>query len=300
MLLAKRGGMVGLLVLLGCSAHVEGEDAATLRKTMQSLRPLHEKLGKPGPGDWLANHKEPGQTFAQYLRSSPVLPRGRRKVLYIQPLGEFSAKQQKIVELTADFLGRYYSLEVQTLKRLPPTVIPQAARRKHPSWGMEQIFSPYVLDKVLAPRLPDDAAAMLALTATDLYPADDWNFVFGQASLKKRVGVWSLYRNGDPEQNEESYRLCLLRTLKTAAHETGHMFSMKHCILYECNMCGSNHREESDRRPILLCPECLAKVCWATRADPLQRYQKLAAFCKEQGLQGEYERYVKAIEALEE
>ena len=46
--------------------------------------------------------------------------------------------------------------------------------------------------------------------------------------------------------------------LITATHETGHMFSMLHCTAYECCMCGSNHREESDRRPVYLCPECTA------------------------------------------
>ncbi len=53
---------------------------------------------------------------------------------------------------------------------------------------------------------------------------------------------------------------------------------MRHCTAYKCNMCGSNHREESDRRPILLCPECQAKVCWALKIEPVQRYRKLSEF----------------------
>mgnify|MGYP000107882883 CR=1 FL=1 len=33
-----------------------------------------------------------------------------------------------------------------------------------------------------------------AVTMTDLYPSEDWNFVFGQASLRNRVGAYSFAR----------------------------------------------------------------------------------------------------------
>ena len=164
-------------------------------------------------------------------------------------------------------------------------LLPAAARREHPTWHVKQILSTYVLDEVLRPRLPADACACIALTTSDLWPGRGWNFVFGQASLSERVGVWSIARNGDPHGDDAAFRLCLLRTLKTASHETGHMFSMQHCTLYECNMCGSNHREEADRRPLWLCPHCLAKLCHATGADPLRRFKDLAAFSKARGTQ---------------
>jgi predicted Zn-dependent protease/phosphatidylglycerophosphate synthase len=179
------------------------------------------------------------------------------------------------VALSAEFLGRFYSTAVTTRGTLPLSVVPASARRNHPSWGMEQALAPYVLDEILKPRLPRDAAVSIAFTTCDLWPGPGWNFVFGQASLHERVGVWSLYRNGDPEEGPAAFRLCLLRTLKTAVHEVGHMFSIQHCTAYECGMCGSNHREESDRRPLWFCPECQAKVCWATGADPATRYRQL-------------------------
>ena len=118
------------------------------------------------------------------------------------------------------------------------------------------------------------------------------------ASLRERVGVWSIFRNGDPDAGDAAYRLCLLRTLKTAAHETGHMLSMRHCTAYECNMCGSNHRGESDRRPIACCPECVAKICWACDADPIARYRRLAAWCRAQGLADEARVYTRFADAL--
>jgi len=164
---------------------------------------------------------------------------------------------------------------------------------------MDQILSTYVLDQVLIPRVPRDAVAVLALTTSDLWPGKGWNFVFGQASLQSRVGVWSIYRNGDPDAGEEEFRLCLRRTLKTATHETGHMFSMLHCTAYECNMCGSNHRVESDRHPLWLCPVCLAKLTWATGVEPVGRYERLAAFCKENRFVEEAEFFQKSIAVLQ-
>lgn len=265
---------------------------------IRRLQPLHRELAEPKPGDWLFSHEEAGQKFAEYLRCDPVTPRGKRRVLYIQPLGDFSESQQEIVELTADFMGRYFGLPAKIKDAVPLSAIPAAARRTHPQWGDKQILSTYVLDEVLTPKLPDDAAAYIAFTASDLWPGEGWNFVFGQASLRDRVGVWSIYRNGDPDESEAAFRLCLLRTLKTATHETGHMFSIAHCTAYECNMCGSNSRAESDGKPLELCPECLAKVCWACELDPLARFKALEEFCEEQGLEPEADFYRKSIEML--
>lgn len=273
-------------------------DVKDLTVAMEKLRPLHKTISKPGPGDWLAQHAEPGQTFREYLACDPITPQGERRVIYVQPIGEFSATQKKIVGLTADFMGRFFNLPVKVADSLPASVIPAKARRRHPSWGMEQILSSYVLDDVLRPKLPRDAAVSIAFTAMDLWPGHGWNFVFGEASLSDRVGVWSIYRNGDPDKSAEEFRLCLLRTMKTAVHETGHMFSLLHCTAYECCMCGSNHREEADRRPLWLCPECMAKVCWATKTDPAVRYRKLAEFCKEHGLKSEEAFYNKSAAVL--
>jgi archaemetzincin len=272
--------------------------AAQLKTAIAKLKPLHKKIRKPRHGDWLDTHTEPGQTFAQYLASGPVRPIGTRNIIYVQPLGAFTKSQRKTVALSAEFMGLYFNTKVVIRKDLPLSVIPSKARRVHPRWRVKQILSTYVLDQVLYPRLPKDAAAYIAFTATDLWPGEGWNFVFGQASLRKRVGVWSVNRNGEPDKSPADFRLFLLRTLKTATHETGHMFTMYHCTAYECNMCGANHREESDSRPIALGPECLAKVCWATRIDPVKRFAALYSFCARTGLKDQAAFYAKSIKAL--
>lgn len=271
-----------------------------LSRTIKILRPLHKEKTLPGPSDWLAQHDEPGQTFAQYPASRPAVPDSRRNTIFVQPLGDFDENHREIVKLASEYLRCFFNLPVKTQNTLPLSVIPPRARRVHPTWGDRQIHAGYALDEVLAPRLPGNACAYIAFTMSDLWPGKGWNFVFGMASLRERVGVWSLYRYGDPAESGESFRKCLKRTMKVAAHETGHMFSLLHCTAYECSMNGSNHLAESDRRPLWLCPECVAKICCLTGTDPVDRYHRLAEFCERNGLQKELDFFRKSILALEE
>jgi archaemetzincin len=273
-------------------------DIAKLSATIERLKPLHQSLGKPRPGDWLDVRNESGQTFKQYLGIRPVTPTGRRTIIYLQPLGRFTKDQRLIVVLSAEYLEIYMNRPVKILGDLPLSIIPPRARRTHPVWKVNQILSTYVLDEVLKPRLPDDAASYIAFTAADMWPGQDWDAVEGLASLRDRVAVLSIVRNGNASARDEPFQLCLRRTLKTATHETGHMFSMRHCIAYECNMCGSTGHQESDRYPSYLCPECHAKVCWATGTEPVKRYRRLAVFCMEHGLDAELAYYMKAAAAL--
>ena len=263
------------------------------------LRPLHKKMRRPGPNDWLANHDEPGQSFREYLRCDLTLPTPGRRTIYVQPLGEFTTGQRRAVDLTAEFIGIYFDLPVVIADDLPLSVVPGHYRRRLRREGRPlQLRSDYILADVLPPRRPEDAAAYIAFTAVDLWPGEGWNFVFGQASLQNRVGVWSIARNGDADGPEWAFVLCLLRTLKTGSHETGHMFSLLHCTAWQCNMNGSNHSAESDSKPLALCPECVAKTGWATGADPVERYRKLAEFCERNGLEPEAEFYRESLAAL--
>ena len=281
---------------LSC-APSDAQSVKQLQRLAGKTSELHKPMGPTRPGDWLESHRESGQTFRQYVKSKPIKLTRKRNKLYVLPLGSFDERQQKIVDLSTEFLSIYFGCEARQLDPVPLSEIPEKARRVHPSWGVRQIKSTYVLSDLLYPRLPDDAVALIALTTSDLYPDDDWNFVFGQASLRKRVGVWSMFRNGDPESE---FQLCLKRTLQTATHETGHMFSIEHCIAFECNMCGSNSRQESDRRPLYLCPECLPKVWWSTKVKPESRFEKLHQFCDKHHLKDEASYYRKALEAIRE
>jgi hypothetical protein len=62
----------------------------------KKLRPLAQILPLPRPGDWLAEHDEPGQTFAEYLDAQPVRKSGDLHTIYLCLVGEFTETQQHI------------------------------------------------------------------------------------------------------------------------------------------------------------------------------------------------------------
>jgi archaemetzincin len=271
-------------------------DFAGIRKAAAAIRPLHAKMEKPKPGDWLAHHKETGQTFDEYMRDRKKRVCDQFSTMYIQPLGKFEGRQGKMLEQTADFMNRFFGMSVKSLETYTLDTLPADARRVHPEWKDKQILSTYILDDVLKPRRPKDAVAVLGLTASDLWPGEGWNFVFGQASLTDRVGVWSMYRFGDPDKSDDDYKICLRRTLATAVHETGHMLGLKHCTAYECGMNGSNNLRESDSRPIEFCPECQQKIWFTCGVDPQMRFRKLLDFAEEHELDEEAAYWRKATD----
>ena len=267
-----------------------------LRDNIKKIETFFKPMGKPGTSDWLASHNEPGQTFEEYLDAEPVKPTKERQKIYVLPLGAFNAKQQKMIEIAAGYLEVFYDLPVERMPALTDALSPALRRplprRGPPKGGTQytrQIKTGYILDDILKPILPSDAAALIAFTAEDLYPDESKSYVFGQASLENRVGVWSLARLDD-NTDERNF---LVRTLKIAAHETGHMFRLRHCTKYECLMSGTNHLAETDRRPIDACPECTAKICWLSDIDQATRYQRLADFFRKNGMNKEADEFAR-------
>jgi archaemetzincin len=272
----------------------------SLGEACDCLKPLHEKRGPILPGDWLASHKERGQTFGEYSKMKPNGPDKEKKTIYIQLIGTFTKKQMEVLDQTMEYMQVSFGLPVKKLKAFPLKNIPATARRVHPTWKIKQLYTGYIMDKVLLPNRPKDAVALVGFTGMDLYPDPDWNFVFGIASLRQRIGLWSIYRNGDPAANPEMFAKCLRRTIATAIHETGHILSIKHCVGYECVMGGCNNRAESDRRGIFYCPSCLRKLTWNTKNSPAVRYKKLIALTKKLKLEKEHAFFEKSLKLLQD
>ena len=257
---------------------------AALRTIRDRLAPLHVKVGKPQPGDWLHDHPEGGQSFEEYLVSQPTLPTESRRTIVVAPLGAMPAASLEIVALTTEYMGLHFGLPVRLGAQIA-LAPPEHARRQRD--GAEQVLTRWVLDKVLPKELPGDAAALIGLTANDLWPGEGWNFVFGEATFSERVGVWSLHRFGDPAKGEAARREALRRALKIAVHEAGHMFSLPHCTKYPCVQAGTNSLEETDRSPLWLCAECLPKIAWAMQMDPRVHLKRTQGFCAQHGLEEE-------------
>jgi archaemetzincin len=276
---------IAVLAIAACAA--AGNRAERLRREslpppFESMKRMAKPLGPPGPNDWLTSHREPGQSFADFLEQSRSRVVRRRDTIDVVPIGGFTPARRRVLMSTIDYLDRFYSADVRMRPALLETDLPDSAFRARPELGWRQLSSAYVLEWLSAHR-DTHAFATIALSAIDLFPDPRWNFVFGEAAPSNRSGVWSMFRFGDPEASPEAEQLCLLRTMKTASHEIGHLLPIHHCIAYECLMNGSNHLGELDARPLDLCPPCLAKLMSSSAADPVTRSRRLAEFHRAHG-----------------
>jgi archaemetzincin len=257
--------------------------ADPLAASIERIRPLFKPMAPPQPGDWLAEHKEPGQTYAEFRAATPRRAIDSYSTLRIVPIGWLTDGQEEVLQIVQEFLTPFFGLRLVPDPVVPLDDFPDYARRIFDSFGTEQLLTSYLLNDVLMKRRQPQDAAVLGITAKDLWPGPGWNFVFGQASLKERVGVWSMARNGDADGRDDLRKLCAIRTAMTATHETGHMFGIRHCIKYKCGMNGSNHADERDRQPLEFCPECQPKLWWTLKLDPLARSRALEAVAKRHG-----------------
>ena len=83
---------------LSAAAESRPADLASYLKDAGKIRSLFEKKNPPGPMDWLANHKEPGQSFAQYLKSNPNRRTAGLTKLYLQPIWDFSEEENAVLK----------------------------------------------------------------------------------------------------------------------------------------------------------------------------------------------------------
>ncbi|XP_029135942.2 archaemetzincin-2 [Labrus bergylta] len=254
--------------------------------------------------DWIPAHPEEPQDFESFFRDPyRKTPDASHNTIYIQTIGSFGevgAQTDQFVEWLREYgQAFFYGLSVTLL---PAVTVAETgcSFRVNSNSNNLQILTGDLL-RFLEKKKPKDAFCIVGLTMIDLYPSDSWNFVFGEASLSMGMGVFSFARYDDnfytstyagmlkkrlqPKQGDYSVfdgyytppisSTLLLRSCKTMTHEIGHMFGIKHCQWLNCAMQGSNHLEESDRRPLDLCPVCLRKLQASISFKIAERYQAL-------------------------
>lgn len=280
-----------LLSLAACApallraAAIAAPEPDPLAPSIERIRPLFKPKSRPQPGDWLVDHPEPGQTYTEFRATVKARAADNYSTLRIVPIGSLSKGQTVVLGIVQDFMKAFFGLPLAIDPMAPIDGIPEDARRFQYFEGPDQLLTSYLLNDVLMKRRQAKDAAVLGITASDLWPGPGWNFVFGQASLKERVGVWSMARNGEPDGAADLRQQCALRTVMTATHETGHMFGIRHCKKYECGMNGSNSGDERDRQPLEFCPECQPKLWWTLKLDPLERSRALEATARRHGFE---------------
>ncbi len=258
----------------------------------ERLKHLHVRKAAPQSGG-------SSQSFGDYCEKVHDFPNRKLSTIYLQPIGEFSLSHRQIAQASGAFAECVYGTRVSLLPTVELETVPSEFRRLHR--GDSQIRSDFALNQIIKRRYPWDAWAVQGITTSDLYPDDKWNWVLGQASLRDRAGIWSVYRLGNPDSDPQSYMACLRRQLKQNTHEIGHYFGLAHCSDYECLMnVTTPNLADIDRTPIALCPDCVPKVWWASRLLPSRWYASLAEFARDYELGEEARFWEKSLELVSE
>ena len=246
----------------------------------------------PGPGDWLANHEERGQSWKSYSRRSfRPSPHGHVKVLEVVPVGDFDPDDSPPLETLVRFMTIFFGFECRATRAV--------ALEDVAASGLvdgSQLLCGDAMDYLKRRKVPRDVFAQIAVTMTDLTPGKGWNFVYGQASLMNGVGVFSFARysanfwRGESAQRPLTlleHAHLLQKSCKTMAHEVTHILGLRHCIYFSCIMNGNNGDEHA---PLQLCPICLRKVHDACKdgnggrgMDVVERYRSLMMFYDRHG-----------------
>lgn len=105
-----------------------------------------------------------------------------------------------------------------------------------------------------------DDSKTLGLFNVDLF-IPIFTYIFGQAYLKGRSGIASLFRlNNEHYGIEADEKLLLDRFSKEIVHELGHNFGLIHCRVPDCVMRSGTYVEDIDQKNSNFCSECRQSI----------------------------------------
>ncbi|CAF1085854.1 unnamed protein product [Adineta ricciae] len=278
----------------------------------ESFAPISE----PEKGDWLSEYNEEGQTVQEFenFRKTPSGFTG--SIIYIQPFGDFNSPRSPSLETIRRFSQLFFP-GCQT-ELLPSVDLnPKMRQRINGETNQPQYLICDFTEHMKAMRRKRNnhqELFVVGVTMVDIYPNSQWNFVYGEASIDERIGIFSFSRFDPlfPHRSEESsQRLCtdderrliLRRAVGTYIHEVMHLFGLAHCIYYLCLMNGANGETELDKQPLRLCPICLRKMSMVFKDqtyDVMDMYHELFELSKELGLQAEADWYRNRLQVLDD
>ncbi|WP_461789222.1 archaemetzincin [Pedobacter sp.] len=288
---------IALIIISSCNNSNKLNPAIAAEKHYFSAIANNDvKLSTAKKGEWRFEHKEAIQTFESYRMQSIKNIDTNRNTIYLKPIGKFTFPQEQALELTRLYLSIFFQTKTVLLEVDTDSDIPNSAKRLRDNHF--QLLAPYLLDSVLMQQVPKNAHALMAFTAKDLYPSNNWNYIFGLASYQNRVGVSSIYRLQSADLNRSESSTFLRRLLSVSSHEIGHMFSISHCAVSACVMNGGNSLKELDLQPNRLCAECQKKLFWRLRYNNKKRLEELCRFLSENHLKHDYELLASDLKAL--
>jgi len=250
-------------------------DAPPLLRRALDLDDGVELLARPGSHDWLSVHDERPQTFEDFRAACPERHLGDAP-LCIQPIDDLLVHAGPCLERMVAFTGAFFMRDVIVL---PAVELPHRRLRSRVDResGQSQYFAGDLLLELAAAR-PPAALCLLGLTTHDIYPDLFVQFAFGEASSLHRVALCSMARYRPPFREESAGRehdAVFHRCVRMLCHEVCHILGLDHCVYARCLMNGSSELEESDRRPLHLCPVDLRKLQWTLGFNVVERYRRL-------------------------
>ena len=182
--------------------------------------------------DWLAQYKEHGQTYGEFMADCPWLANYQRRLrkltfnfrgknlpekypqaaIYILPVGDFDTDAAPPIDALMEFTQIFYNIPVKKLSGVEFEQVEkdlywwqkdEKDRKKEPR--RKKLRSRYdensghiqlqVDSSLLKLKfvVPDDAVCVIALSAFDLFADDPDLFVAGMAAGEHRVAIFSLF-----------------------------------------------------------------------------------------------------------
>ncbi|XP_053540970.1 archaemetzincin-2 isoform X3 [Ictalurus punctatus] len=211
--------------------------------------------------DWISAHPEAPQDFQSFY-SNPYrsTPDTGHKTIYIQTIGSFgdgAGITEQYVEWLREYCEAFYN--GLTVKLLPAVTVAASSCTFRVNSNTNNL----------------QLHAGMGVFSFARYDDDFYKRSYAgrlKKAIKLKPGDYSVFQG---YYTPPISSILLLRSCKTLTHEIGHIFGIKHCQWLQCVMQGSNHLEESDRRPLDLCPICLRKLQCAIRFKIADRYKAL-------------------------
>ena len=162
----------------------------------------------------------------------------------------FTGIEEAYTEDLAYRLGNDFPFDVGiSTKTIDPAFACESARNQYLSTNILEHLRELKLDK-------DLGGIYMGLAAVDLF-IPILTYVFGESFLNGNAAVVSTYRLNPELYGHPLNRALLMDRLeKTAIHELGHSFGLKHCPDYKCVMRSSNVVEGVDLKGKAFCPNC--------------------------------------------
>ena len=276
------------------SLYEEAVAQRQIYRQTRALLPMAQQLAKPKQGEWRSLVREPEQDFADYLNES----RRVQGVMIVQPIGDLPPDQLNAIPHLLDAIAHFFGMTAVCYPAIPLDTLPKQCFRMQ--YGHRQINAEYLMGHVLQPKVKGEVASVIALTNLDIYPGEQWPFesAYGWSSFNSGTSVLSMNQILTPGPADKGQNL--LRIVKLSLHELCHTFTIKHCAKYNCLMNGCGDIEENDSKPLLLCPDCLAKLSLATGRDPEWHIRSMLELCKAKGFFQDANHYYRALTMLKQ